>query len=115
MNGGTETELSVPSNDHPRDGVYLELEAERLRQDKRWGEQNHPDGTGLPIQARMAVFKRKTCETKFRHGEGAWADILMEEVAEALAESDPSALRAELVQVAAVSLAWVEAIDRRNT
>jgi hypothetical protein len=36
-------------------------------------------------------------------------------VAEALAEDDPTLLRAELIQVAAVAVAWVEAIDRRTT
>lgn len=35
--------------------------------------------------------------------------------AEALAESDPARLRAELVQVAAVAVCWIEAIDRRAT
>jgi hypothetical protein len=42
-----------------------------------------------------------------------WRDILHEEVCEAFAETDPEALRAELVQVAAVAVKWVEAIDRR--
>ncbi|HYF53037.1 MAG TPA: hypothetical protein VEA41_02135 [Salinarimonas sp.] len=42
-----------------------------------------------------------------------YSQILAEEVAEALAESDPMLLRAELVQVAAVAVQWVEAIDRR--
>jgi hypothetical protein len=37
----------------------------------------------------------------------------MEEVREAMAESDPAKLRVELVQVAAVSVAWIEALDRR--
>jgi hypothetical protein len=41
-----------------------------------------------------------------------WADILEEEIAEALAESDPVKLRAELVQSGAVIVAWIEAIDR---
>ncbi|MFI1165600.1 hypothetical protein ACH4UM_18790 [Streptomyces sp. NPDC020801] len=37
-----------------------------------------------------------------------------EEALEALAEDDPGKLRAELVQVAAVAVAWIEAIDRRT-
>ena len=36
----------------------------------------------------------------------------MEEVAEAFEEHDPARLRSELVQVAAVAVAWVEKIDR---
>lgn len=43
-----------------------------------------------------------------------WLHILREEVAEAFAETDPVALRGELVQVAAVAVAWAEAIDRRT-
>lgn len=43
----------------------------------------------------------------------AWRHILDEEVAEALAETDPERLRAELVQVAAVAVQWIEALDRR--
>lgn len=40
-------------------------------------------------------------------------DILACEVAEAFAEEDPARLRAELIQVAAVAVQWVEAIDAR--
>lgn len=67
---------------------------ERLRQDQRWGEQNHPDPT--------------------------WLTILVEELGEVASgillglDGDPPSIRAELVQVAAVAAAWVEAIDRRG-
>ncbi len=40
--------------------------------------------------------------------------ILLEEVHEALAEDDPTRLRAELLQVAAVAVCWVEAIEQRG-
>jgi hypothetical protein len=72
---------------------------ERRRQDEKWGQQDRHD------------FE--------------WVSILTEEVGEAAAEAneanfhsgknrgDYSLLRAELVQVAAVAVAWVEAIDRR--
>ncbi|WPM94355.1 hypothetical protein VG1_CDS0031 [Arthrobacter phage Cupello] len=40
-------------------------------------------------------------------------NILLEEVFEATAEEDPATLRKELVQVAAVTAQWIEAIDRR--
>ena len=45
-------------------------------------------------------------------GAHSWDAILLEEVFEALAESDPVRRRAELVQVAAVAAAEIEAIDR---
>lgn len=86
---------------------------ERDRQDAKWGEQNYPNGTGdVQLQDKAKLQRGKTTRL-FRQGAGTWRDILEEEVAEALAESDPALLREELVQVAAVAVAWIEAIDRR--
>lgn len=115
--------------------VLADVLAERARQDAKWGEQNHADGTGpfttplfSPVEfldddftADLIARKlRARCERRFaidpRHREepaGTWRDIFLEEVFEALAEDDPAKLRAELVQSAAVLVAWVEAIDRR--
>lgn len=90
-----------------------EVAQERLRQVDLWGHQNHADGTGRPCDVVTADQQREACERAFREGWGTWSSILREEVAEAFAESDPAALRTELIQVAAVACAWVEAIDRR--
>lgn len=95
--------------------VLDEIAAERSRQDARWGEQNHPDGTGTLEQRKVAESARIRCDEAFAAGGGSWSDVLTEEVAEAGAEADAAALRAELVQVAAVAVAWIEAIDRRAT
>lgn len=44
---------------------------------------------------------------------GAWADILLEEIYEALAECDnPIELRKELVQSVAVIVSWIKNLDR---
>jgi hypothetical protein len=94
--------------------VLADISAERIAQDAKWGEQNHPDGTGNKSQQDYADQARKWCEAAFGSGYGTWADVLAEEVAEANAERDPAKLRAELVQVAAVAAAWIEAIDRRT-
>lgn len=91
-----------------------EIIAERSRQDAKWGEQNHRNGTGGRGSNVQAEALRKLCDDRFRRGEGAWSDILMEEVGEAFAEDDPARLRVELIQVAAVCAAWVECIDRRS-
>lgn len=113
--------------------VLLEVLRERQRQDAKWGEQNHLNGTGpqsiplhdivrgpanatgdlhyafgLSLQARSATNRHA------EEGKVTWADILLEEVFEALAEDDPPRLRAELIQVAAVATQWVEAIERRE-
>jgi len=69
---------------------------ERTLQDKKWGEQNHDDFT--------------------------WLTVLSEEVGEVAKASlhdkfggiEAGNVRNELVQVAAVALAWIECIDRRN-
>ncbi|WP_225859144.1 hypothetical protein [Streptomyces albicerus] len=95
--------------------VLAEIRAERARQDAKWGEQNHPDGTGSKPQREAAGLARMACEDAFASGYGTWCHVLFEEVWEALAESDPAKLRAELVQAAAVAVNWIEAIDRRPT
>lgn len=111
--------------------VLREIAEERARQDAKWGEQNHPNGTGehtTPVAeivrgkgnaivnyhyALGLAYQAKTATDQHaKEGTVTYADILLEEVFEALAESDPAALRAELVQVAAVAVAWVEKIDR---
>jgi hypothetical protein len=94
--------------------VLEDIGHERAAQDRKWGEQNHPDGTGMhEHDAWVANYLREECEKAFAEGRGTWRHILNEEIGEANTESDPAKLREELVQVAAVAAAWVEAIDRR--
>lgn len=92
--------------------VLSEIADERARQDAKWGEQNHPDGTG-PAFRTFAESGRDRCQQAAADGELTWRDILREETGEAYAEQDAGALRTELIQVAAVAVAWIEAIDRR--
>ena len=71
------------------DSVLREVVAERGRQDRRWGEQNHS-----PVR---------------------WLAVLAEEVgevAEAVLGFDDRRYRAELVQAAAVCVAAIESLDR---
>lgn len=73
-------------------GVWLELAIERHHQDEKWG--------GTPGVDRI--------------DEHTYAAVLGEEFGEcckAWLERDIPALRAELIQTAAVALAWVEEID----
>jgi hypothetical protein len=98
--------------------VLAEVDAERTAQDARWGEQNHADGTGDTDTfhgieyGRWARIAKHACQTAPSNGGDRWSLILLEEVFEALVESDQVKLRAELVQVAAVAVNWIEAIDR---
>lgn len=97
------------------DGPLAEVRAERARQDERWGEQNHPDGTHDCQDTRAyADMAREWCQSAAEAGQVTWQHILNEEVAELFAEEDPAKLRTELIQVAAVAVAWVKAIDRRT-
>lgn len=57
---------------------------------------------------------RTRTEMGAKDGTVTWADVLAEEVTEAFAERDPGLLRAELIQVAAVAMRWVEAIEART-
>lgn len=107
--------------------VLDEVHGERRRQDEKWGQQNHPDVYGpLPhawrqrYEARANGWKDDNAARVMEQNargvpsdrNAAWDGILLEEVYEALAEVDPIARRAELIQVAAVAAAEVEAIDR---
>lgn len=105
--------------------VLVEVHNERTVQDARWGVQDHPDGTG-PNECAMvgAMFvtneyrrelARYRCDRMSEEGRGTWEHILTEEWAEVIAEDDTEKLRSELIQLAAVAVAWVQAIDRRTT
>ncbi len=115
--------------------VLQQVAGERERQFAKHGDQLHlPDGTGPQAgrawllhqpfghvgYARMARLAREETDLRSQStGDGSvtFADILLEEVFEALAETSEATnqfnLRAELIQVAAVAVQWVEVIDRR--
>lgn len=112
---------------HATTGVLTEVAGERARQNAKWGEQNHPNGTGPEglllddvsdprhgIRRFKALRNDAIVQTDLRATDGTltFADIFVEEVFEALAEEDPAKLRAELIQCAAVAVAWAEKIDR---
>ena len=105
-----------------RTEILNEIVAERLRQDNKWGEQNHPiarlaDDPVLDVDAyrHTADGSREICDFEFANGRGDWGLILGEEVAEALAEGAAGNMekcKAELIQVAAVAVAMIECIER---
>lgn len=120
-----------------RRSILDEIDAERVRQDAKWGEQSHPDvdrvltdRSGGCSVLRMAeeygiphpTRAKAECDGAARIGQCTWTHILVEEIAEAveaatlaqLGKGPLAALRRELVQVAAVAVSWIEAIDRRG-
>lgn len=87
---------------------------ERIRQDKKFGpHQAHPDDTGHPGDALECTLARNLCNEAFSQGEGTWRHILYEEYAEAMAEADPVQLQKELIELAAVAVAWAGEIESR--
>lgn len=100
--------------------VINDIIKERTRQDERWGIQHHSDESSdyfawqsFPKTSdgmRWLNDKRvDTCQL-------AWDGILYEELVEAFEELGISQvnLRKELIEVAAVCVAWVQDIDSRN-
>jgi hypothetical protein len=82
-----------------RGAVFTAIVEERVRQLAMWG-QPHPWGQGDCSSSDVA--------------EPVKVAVLLEEVGEvarAVLEGDPQNLRAELVQVAAVAVAWLEGLS----
>ena len=46
------------------DDVLTEVAAERVRQDERWGQQNHPDGTSIPMTCDVCQSARREADTQ---------------------------------------------------
>lgn len=107
--------------------VLAEVHHERLRQDARWGQQNHSTYFQDAVVAYTQEYREKAelykltndARIEYYNRKGAapdrnctWDTIWLEEVFEALAEEDPQKRRAELVQAAAVAVAMIECIDR---
>jgi hypothetical protein len=106
-------------SDHPIDAhtglarVLADVTAEREAQHAAHGVQHHlADGTGAEWKA-FAEHMRTECQRAAAEGRMTWQHILLEEVAEALAEDEPDRIRGELVQAAAVAVQWLQAIDQR--
>lgn len=110
--------MTSPSFDfEAANGVLEQVAQERLRQHDKFGEQNWTDygpDNPVPLVSEAEVTEaREMCQKAADAGVVSWDLILYEELAEAFAETEPDRLRAELLQVAAVVVAWIEAIDRR--
>jgi hypothetical protein len=60
----------------------------------------------------MACEKKKVVDREAGAGNSNWANILLEEVYEAFAETDPEKQREEMIQVAAVAVQIIEFLDK---
>lgn len=108
--------------------VLGDIAMERHRQIKRYGlNRENPDGTGprtawlLPLAPESAaeiqkVFRQDYEDWEEEGGNGpvTWVHLIREEIAEAFQETDPDRLRAELIQVAALCVSWIQNLDHRE-
>lgn len=138
----TEVQNKSPMNTRHTARVLKEVFEERKRQHAKFGEQTHPstpaplnqfvyEQPGEPLNEAESLvcgmmlcehyrvpsesLAKHLCRSRFDAGQGTYADILIEELSEALAAAvrGEGHAREELVQVAAVAVAWIESIDRR--
>lgn len=85
-----------------------EVLAENAFQDTKWGPARQmPNGTGRQYSSELADYYKEETNRAFAEGTGTWRHILEEEFYEAMAETNPKRLIAELLQVAAVCVAWI--------
>lgn len=107
----------LPSPEETLIKVLAEVRAERRAQYEKWGQQDRPS---LPVDFDISMAKlnervaKSMVETASALGTLSFHDILFEEIHEAVASENEEDMRAELIQVAATAVAWVEAIDRRR-
>lgn len=123
-------------SDNTRARIFAAIQAERERQDARWGEQNHPDvwprtqwheTVTTDVMARHygvpeATEAKARCDRSAWCGTCTWAHILVEEVAEVIEaatiaegqDGPEEDVDRELVQLAAVCVSWLEARARRR-
>lgn len=105
-----------------RQRILNEITEERIRQIAKWGKQHRPstpEGTTQAATKQVCNYKRQKCNEAEERGPfvgytggASWQEILEEECWEAYAEfNDRAARRKELIQCAAVIVAWIEDLD----
>ena len=88
-----------------RSGLFSEIAEERLRQERKWGQQNHTPMHWVPILVEEVGEVAKTAlETHFQN-----------EYPQYQKHTDYAEFRKELIQVAAVAVAMIESHDRNNS
>lgn len=105
---------SVENVAAPRIESVTAVLQEMQKQNDRFGEQNHKDGTCPKAYYRNLTDCRYFNQEAVKRNDLSWKLILEEEVLEAFCETDPQRLQEELVQIAAVAMQWCEAIKRRK-
>ena len=99
----------------PKELIYTEIIKERVRQDEKWGQQNHEIINQNCLNTAVSETTAKfLCEQAVKNNTLCWGDIIIEEVAEALYAPNKKLMREELIQCAAVIVAMIESLDRNG-
>ena len=77
-----------------------------------YGVQEYPHGTGRPADRGVADQAHTHARQAAAAGTLSWRQLVMADMAEAFAQTDPARLRDELVHALGVAAAWVEALDQ---
>jgi hypothetical protein len=93
--------------------ILLEVEDELERAIAKFPDQHLADGTGGGFATAAAARAKLLTDYHAADGTVTWLDVLKEEVQEAFAETEWWRLRAELIQVAAMAVRWIEDGDSR--
>jgi hypothetical protein len=96
--------------------IFRAIHEECIRQDEKWGEQNHPmlgnpeKSWVPPNDALQSALE--TCRSRIEKNPD-WFNILWEEFLETFIETDPQKQRKEMIQVAAVAVQIIKYLDSR--
>jgi NTP pyrophosphatase (non-canonical NTP hydrolase) len=97
------------------ENIFQEIKQERVRQDEKWKEQNHPIVNEEVIRGFISEQSAKDwCDIATQEKCLTWGHIIIEEIAEALHAPNKESMREELVQCAAVIVAMIESLDRNG-
>jgi hypothetical protein len=107
------------SRQYEADSVLHEVHDERVRQEQKWGQQNHP-WVNTPVhgvkwyRVNNQAWAKEIVDTLARQDMLDYVGIITEEYYEALEAPTIEEARVELVQLAACCVAAIESIDRNG-
>jgi hypothetical protein len=92
--------------------IFKGIHEERIRQDEKWGEQNHE---------MLRCIKLDTVKESLNHFRYIndrpqlydWYTVIQEEIAEAFSETEPAKQLEKMEQVAAVAVQIIECLNRK--
>ena len=104
-----------------RNSIFTDINSERERQNDKWGIQSHPSVIHPTPEENHAEYKipseeesRNLNERAFFEGRGSWTHIVLEEFAEVVSCENDKDREEELIQLAAVIVAWIEDLRSRK-